>query len=102
MKYDLIVIGGGPAGIMTAGRAGELGSRVLLIEKNKFLGKKLFLTGKGRCNFTNKKSNIREFVDEIGPNGKFLFSALSLFGPNEIISFFEKRAATIKSRILNA
>jgi len=99
MKYDLIVIGGGPAGIMTAGRAGELGSRVLLIEKNKFLGKKLLLTGKGRCNFTNKKSNIREFIDQIGPNGKFLFSALSLFGPNEIISFFEKRG--VKSKIEN-
>ncbi len=90
MKYDLIVIGGGPAGIIAAGRAGELGSRVLLLEKNKELGKKLLMTGKGRCNITNKKENIREFIKEIGPNGKFLFSALSFFGINETIEFFRK------------
>ncbi len=90
MKYDLIVIGGGPAGMIAAGRSGELGARVLLLEKNKELGKKLLMTGKGRCNITNKKEDSREFIKQIGPNGKFLFSALSFFGANETISFFKK------------
>ncbi|MCK4919004.1 MAG: NAD(P)/FAD-dependent oxidoreductase, partial [Candidatus Pacebacteria bacterium] len=54
MKYDIVVIGGGPAGMIAAGRAGELGARVLLIEKNRKLGTKLLITGKGRCNITNK------------------------------------------------
>lgn len=89
MIYDLIVIGGGPAGMMTAGRAGELGAKVLLLEKNNEVGIKLLLTGKGRCNLTNQKDDISEFVDKFGKNGKFIFSALSKFSSKETISFFE-------------
>ncbi|MFH1129633.1 MAG: NAD(P)/FAD-dependent oxidoreductase [Patescibacteria group bacterium] len=90
MKYDVAVIGGGPAGMISAGKAGELGASVVLIEKNKNLGKKLLITGKGRCNITNKENNLRKFINELGKNGEFLFSALSRFGAKETIEFFEK------------
>ncbi len=89
MRYDLLVIGGGPAGMMAAGRAAEMGARVLLVEKNDRLGVKLLITGKGRCNITHKDDNIRELAGAFGKNGKFLFSAFSRFGYAETIDFFE-------------
>ena len=64
--YDIAVIGGGPAGIIAAGRAAECGARVVLIEKNDRLGKKLLLTGKGRCNITYHESDIRRFIEPFG------------------------------------
>ncbi len=88
--FDVAIIGGGPAGMISAGRAGELGASVVLIEKNKNLGRKLLMTGKGRCNITNKENNPREFISEFGKNGKFLFSAFFRFGVEETINFFEK------------
>jgi predicted Rossmann fold flavoprotein len=88
MKYDLAVIGGGPAGMMAAIRAGELGARVVLLEKNKRLGTKLLITGKGRCNITNQTDSERELIDAFGKNGKFLFSALKKFGVHDVIDFF--------------
>jgi len=88
--FDVAIIGGGPAGMISAGRAGELGASVILIEKNKSLGRKLLITGKGRCNITNKENNPREFISEFGKNGEFLFSAFSRFGAEETINFFEK------------
>ena len=96
MKYDLIVIGGGPAGMMAAGRAGELGARVLLLEKNGKLGAKLLITGKGRCNITNNEINSRSLVEKFGPQGKFLFSAFSRFGVGHVIDFFESRGLKTK------
>jgi predicted Rossmann fold flavoprotein len=96
MKYDVAVIGGGPAGMIAAGRAGELGSRVVLIEKNQGLGAKLLITGKGRCNITNKRGNLREVIEKFGKNGNFLFSSFSKFGVREIINFFESRGVKIK------
>lgn len=90
MKYDIAIIGGGPAGMISAGRAGELGASVVLIEKNKNLGRKLLITGGGRCNITNKENNPREFISKFGKNGKFLFSAFFRFGVQETINFFEK------------
>jgi len=90
MKYDLIVIGGGPSGMMAAGRAAENGARVLLIEKNKQLGRKLLLTGKGRCNLTNAEFNNRIFVEKFGKKGQFLFSPLSKLGVQDTIMFFNK------------
>jgi len=96
MKYDVAVIGGGPAGMMAAGRAGEKGAKVVLIEKNRKLGLKLLLTGKGRCNVAHQITNLREFVNEFGVNGKFLFSSLSKFGIEDTISFFERKRVPLK------
>jgi len=95
-KYDVIVIGGGPAGMMAAGRAGEKGGRVLLLEKNRSLGVKLLITGHGRCNITNKIESAREMAGKFGPNGKFLISALTKFGVKETIAFFESRGVLTK------
>lgn len=89
--YDIAVIGGGPAGMMAAGRAAELGAKVILIEKNEILGKKLLITGKGRCNFTHNEFDIRKFSERFGRNGRFLYSALTVFGAREVINFFESR-----------
>ena len=95
MSYDLIVIGGGAAGLMAAGRAGECGARVLLLEKNERVGVKLLLTGKERCNLTNNIS-VREMVKAFGSQGKFLFSALSRFDSASAIDFFTQRGVKIK------
>jgi len=89
--FDIAVIGGGPAGMIAAGRAAELGAKVVLIEKNEVLGKKLLLTGKGRCNFTHNEFDIRKFAEKYGRNGRFLYRALSVFGVKEVIDFFESR-----------
>jgi len=95
-KFDVAVIGGGPAGMMTAGRAAELGAKVILIEKNPTFGKKLLITGKGRCNITQAEFDNRKFVEALGKNGKFLFSSLSVFGPKEAIDFFESKGLQTK------
>lgn len=77
--------------MMAAGRAAEQGARVVLLEKNKNLGKKILITGKGRCNITQAEFDERKFIAELGKKGKFLFSSLASFGPKEIIEFFEAR-----------
>ncbi|GAH02961.1 unnamed protein product, partial [marine sediment metagenome] len=82
---------------MAAGRAAELGAKVVLIEKNETLGKKLMITGKGRCNFTHNEFDIRKFTEKFGRNGRFLYSALSVFGAREVIDFFESRG--VKGRV---
>jgi len=96
MKYDIAIIGGGPAGMMAAGRAGELKARTLLLEKNKNLGVKLLITGHGRCNLANEKHEPREFLSQFGKNGKFLFSSLYQFGAKEAMDFFERRGIRLK------
>lgn len=93
--YDVVVIGGGPSGLMAAGRAAELGASVLLLEKNKSLGIKLLMSGGGRCNFTNLAPN-RIFCEEVGLNGRWLLSGLSRYGSNEAIDFFSSRGLQIK------
>jgi len=90
-SFDVIVIGGGPAGMMAAGRAAECGRRVLLLEKNKVLGKKLSITGGGRCNITNAESDIHTFLSKYGDGGKFFYSPFSQFGPKETFNFFESK-----------
>ncbi|MCX5785846.1 MAG: NAD(P)/FAD-dependent oxidoreductase [Elusimicrobia bacterium] len=87
---DIIVIGGGPAGIMAAGRAGELGAKTTLIEKNTRLGIKLLLTGGGRCNVTNS-AGVKEFIEAFGKNGKFLYRALSVFSNENLTAFLNSR-----------
>lgn len=89
--YDLIVIGGGPSGMMAAGRAAELGAKVLLIEKNKKLGKKLGITGGGRCNITNAEPEIRTFLENFGDAKEFLFSPFSKFSQKDTLEFFENK-----------
>ena len=89
-KFDVIVIGGGPAGLMSAYRASSLGKKVLLIEKNHMLGQKLLLSGRRRCNFTNALDDINEFIEHYGENGRFLYSAFSKFSPSDTLEFFKK------------
>jgi predicted Rossmann fold flavoprotein len=94
-KYDVIIIGGGPAGLMAAAAAGRAGVRVLLLEKGDRLGRKLIISGGGRCNVTNRKPND-ELVKQIVGNGRFMYSALSAFGSEEIIGFFEGLGIRLK------
>lgn len=88
-KYDVIVIGAGPAGLLAAGRAAELGAKVLLLEKMRQEGRKLLITGKGRCNITNS-ATISEFITHVYPNGKFLRNAFSKYFSKDIIDLLEK------------
>jgi len=95
--FDVIVIGGGPSGMMAAGQASLKGARVLLLEKNNRLGKKLLLTGNERCNLTQAQFNLRTLVKCYGDVGKFLFSAFSNFGPKETMKFFETIGVKLKT-----
>lgn len=96
MNYDGIVIGGGPAGMFAAITAARTGQRVLLLEKNDRLGKKLLITGKGRCNVTNQCSSS-EVLENIPRNSRFLFSAMDAFPPEKVIAFFEKNGCPLKT-----
>ncbi|MGE5604537.1 MAG: aminoacetone oxidase family FAD-binding enzyme, partial [Bacteroidota bacterium] len=88
MKSDLIVVGGGAAGVMAALVAAKKGAAVALIEKNKSLGRKLAITGGGRCNLTNQ-ADIGELIKNTPGNGRFLYSAFRRFGPEDVIRLFE-------------
>ncbi len=89
--YDVIVIGGGAAGMMAAGRAAEMGKRVLLLESNPVLGKKLSITGGGRCNITNAEEDTRALLKHYGDAEQFLYSPFSQFGVKDTFTFFESR-----------
>ncbi|EKN66001.1 hypothetical protein BABA_17697 [Neobacillus bataviensis LMG 21833] len=95
MEYDVIVIGGGPSGLMAAIAAGEKGAKVLLIDKGDKLGRKLAISGGGRCNVTNRLP-IEEIIKHLPGNGKFLYSAFSIFSNEDIIKFFEKLGVALK------
>ena len=94
--WDTVVIGGGPAGMMAAGRAAERGARVLLVEKNSSLGKKLLITGGGRCNVTNNEPDVRKFLSKFKESDKFLFSSFSQWGVENTLDFFNSRGVETK------
>lgn len=92
---DGIVIGGGPAGMFAAITAAKRGEKVLLLEKNDRLGKKLLITGKGRCNVTNH-TNAQGVLENIPRNSRFLYSAMAAFPPEKIEAFFEEQGCALK------
>ena len=94
--YDVIVIGGGPAGIMASIIASKRGLKTLLLEKNDSLGKKLLITGGGRCNLTNLKDN-NTFISKLSVNNKFMYSSISAFGPTEIYNYFNSHNCMLKT-----
>ncbi len=93
-KKTVVVIGGGAAGLMAAGQAALCGSRVLLLEKMKRPGRKICISGKGRCNLTNN-AKIEDFIDHFGKNGRFLRQAFSRFFAPELVTFFEKNGLRV-------
>jgi len=97
-NYDVIVVGGGPAGIIAAGHAAELGATVLIVEKMRQAGRKLLITGKGRCNITNN-AQVSEYFKNIFPQGRFLKHAFDRFFNNDIIQLLnDQGVATVVER----
>ncbi len=96
MKFDGIVIGGGPAGMFAAITAAQRGEKVLLLERNDRLGKKLLITGKGRCNVTNA-CDAREVLQNVPRNGRFLFSAMAVCPPDKVMELFENWGCALKT-----
>ena len=93
---DLVVIGGGPAGMMCAYQAAQRGLSVILLDPNDKLGRKLRITGKGRCNVTNN-CDIKTFMANIPGDGRFLYSAVNRFSPADTIAFFENAGLPLKT-----
>ncbi len=96
MGYDALVIGGGAAGMMAAGTAAERGLKVCLLERNRVLGRKIRITGKGRCNLTNR-CDVRTMIENVPTNGRFLYGAASQFSPEDTIRFFEGLGLPLKT-----
>lgn len=95
-KYDAIVIGGGAAGLMAAGKAAENGCKVLVFDKNEKLARKVRITGKGRCNVCNNCST-EQCIANIPGNGRFMYSALNTFAPEDTMDFFENLGVPLKT-----
>jgi len=95
-RADVAVIGGGAAGLMAAALLAERGADTVLLEPNKLLGKKLRITGKGRCNLTNNCDNKR-FLENVPCNGNFLYSAINRFSTADTIVFFERIGVSLKT-----
>ncbi len=93
-NYDLIVIGAGPAGLLAAGRAAELGAKVLVLEKMRQPGRKLLISGKGRCNVSND-APLSEFIKHVFPNGRFLKSAFGQFFSGDLISLLNAQGVEV-------
>jgi predicted Rossmann fold flavoprotein len=93
--WDVLVIGGGPAGMMTAATAAARGKRVLLLEKNSRVGKKLLITGGGRCNILNNKPEVRVLAAAYKDAKKFLYSTFSQHAAKESIDWFRQRGVTL-------
>ena len=97
MNKRVIVIGAGAAGLMAAGTAASNFCEVLLLERNDKIGRKLMITGKGRCNVTNDAGGARELISNIPQNGRFLFSAFSVFDSADTMRFFEELGVPLKT-----
>lgn len=95
-RTELVVIGGGAAGMMCAYNAAQRGMSVVLVDPNRQLGRKVRITGKGRCNVTNN-CDIKEFMRNIPGDGRFLYSALNRFSPTDTIAFFESHCLPLKT-----
>jgi predicted Rossmann fold flavoprotein len=94
--FDVVVIGGGAAGMLASAVAAERGLRVAVIEKNDFFGKKLRITGKGRCNVTNN-CQVKEVIENIPNGGKFLYGAVASFSPDDVMEMFENLGVPLKT-----
>lgn len=94
--HNIVVIGGGAAGMMAAYSAAFCGKNVVLVEKNEKLGKKLYITGKGRCNLTNNVS-VPEFLNNVIGNPKFLYGAINAFSPFDTIDLFQNNGCKLKT-----
>ena len=90
-----VIIGGGPAGMMAAYSASMDKGQVILIEKNEKLGKKLYITGKGRCNVTND-TDLNGFLENVVTNPKFLYKSLSVLAPNDLMNLLEENGLSLK------
>ena len=95
-QCDLVVIGGGASGLMAACQAAMGGCSVLVLDANRQLGRKLRITGKGRCNLTNN-CTVSEFMQNVPDDGRFLYSALSRFSPQDVMAFFEANGVPLKT-----
>lgn len=95
MNTEVVIIGGGPAGMMAAHTAAKRGRKVILVDKNKSLGRKLMITGKGRCNLTNS-ADIDGFIANIPVNARFMYSAFKGFSNTDLMAFFENRGVKLK------
>ena len=96
VSKKVIVIGAGAAGMMAAGTAAQLGAKVTLLEKNPRVGRKIMITGKGRCNVTNR-CDVPAFISNVPVNGRFLYSAASHFPPEDVMAFFESLGVPLKT-----
>ena len=96
VNKKVIVIGAGAAGLMAAGFAAENGANVTVIEKNKRVGRKIMITGKGRCNVTND-CDVQTYIHNVPVNGRFLYSAINNFTPQDTIYFFEELGLPLKT-----
>ena len=96
MQTRVLVVGGGAAGLMAAGFAAQAGARVTLFETNPKVGRKLYITGKGRCNLTNN-SSVQTVLENVPVNPRFLYSALGQFTPADVMDFFEAQGVPLKT-----
>lgn len=95
MRKDILIVGGGAAGLMAALFAARGGAQVTLLERNEKLGKKIYITGKGRCNLTNDCS-LEEFLRQVPRNPRFLYGALNRFGPQDMIALMEEAGCPVE------
>ena len=96
ISKKVVVIGAGAAGLISAGAAAENDASVTILEKNKRVGRKIMITGKGRCNVTNN-CDVQTFINNVPVNGRFLYSAINNFTPQDIMDFFEEQGLPLKT-----